>query len=232
MYSDTLAYHMAFLSRQAYTDHASIISRGSTQVRITKEYNRVIIAFRGTESDEFVDWLTDLKITKEKFHGQRCHSGFVNAYKDIRLALTRELRNVPKSVPVYITGHSLGAALATICAFDFYKMGRRVDGVYTYGSPRVGDRHFRKEYRKHLNNLTYRHVNHVDMVCKVPTLLRWRHVGQLHYFDRAGRRAKGPSYWEQFVETLKTLSKFKFLELFRDHSIDDYMELIERNFRK
>jgi len=231
MYSDKLAYHLAYFSREAYTDHPGIITRGSTQVRIIKEWDRVIIAFRGTESDELVDWLTDLNILKEQFHGKSCHSGFVQAYRDICLPIRRELRGVPESIPVYITGHSLGAALATLCAFDFWTKGRRVDGVYTYGSPRVGGKGFRNAYRKHLSSITFRHVNHVDMVCKVPTLLRWRHVGKMVYFDRLGRHAKGPSYWEQFIETLKTLGKFKASELFKDHNINDYMRLIQDNFK-
>ncbi|MCX5893209.1 MAG: lipase family protein, partial [Deltaproteobacteria bacterium] len=61
---------------------------------------------------------------------------------------------------VWFTGHSLGAALATLAASRYGK----VRGLYTFGSPRVGDLDFKQAFLVP----TYRFVNHDDLVTRVP----------------------------------------------------------------
>lgn len=52
-------------------------------------------------------------------------------------------------VQVYITGHSLGGALAILAAFDLSLLSAK-QGVaiscYTYGAPRTGNHAFAKKY--------------------------------------------------------------------------------------
>ena len=48
--------------------------------------------------------------------------------------------------PLFITGHSLGGGLATLAAARL-SQGRDVHGVYTFGSPRVGDSEFAQQFQ-------------------------------------------------------------------------------------
>jgi len=76
---------------------------------------------------------------------------------------------------LYITGHSLGGAMATICASRMVARGIVVSGLYTFGSPRVGD----AEFVAHLGTTHFRFVNNNDIVTKAPPLMcGFRHHGQ------------------------------------------------------
>jgi pimeloyl-ACP methyl ester carboxylesterase len=79
---------------------------------------------------------------------------------------------------VWFAGHSLGAALATLAAARYGK----AQGVYTFGSPRVGDATFRDRYPVPL----YRVVNGHDVITTVPLPPLYRHVGELWYLDSQG----------------------------------------------
>ena len=94
-----------------------------------------------------------------------------------------------------MTGHSLGAALATLAA-DRYG---DVQGLYTYGSPRVGDRMFKVDF----NVNAYRFVNNNDIVAKVPPASMYCHVGQLKYIDRDGRLHEHTNRWEKWSDDIQ-----------------------------
>ena len=77
-----------------------------------------------------------------------------------------------------VTGHSLGGALANLCAVDLqYNFSPDVSvEVYTFGAPRVGNKAFVDSYNRRVPN-TWRFVNGNDVVCGLPR--RWqsyRHV--------------------------------------------------------
>lgn len=75
---------------------------------------------------------------------------------------------------LYVTGHSLGGAMATICASRLSAQGMNVEGLYTYGSPRVGD----GEFVANLKVNHFRFVNNNDAVPKVPPqVFGYRHHG-------------------------------------------------------
>ena len=93
---------------------------------------------------------------------------------------------------VVFTGHSLGGALA---AFRADRAGHPVAAIYTYGQPRVGHRDFSRAYSERLEDRTYRAINHVDLVTRVPLLLQgYRHVGSRIYFDRGGTAHLGDEH--------------------------------------
>ena len=66
-----------------------------------------------------------------------------------------------------LAGHSLGGALAQLAAFDLDKNYKKVNAVYTYGSPRVGNVYFWYYYSTRIYN--YRVVNYADIVAHVPS---------------------------------------------------------------
>lgn len=114
------------------------------------------------------------------------HEGFTNAYRSIQDRIHDYVRQ-QRPGSVTITGHSLGGALATLCAIDIqltYQGNHPVE-IYTFGAPRVGNSDFQTLYDANVSD-SFRIVNGLDIV---PGLPRWwqgyRHVNSLH---RVGTR--------------------------------------------
>jgi hypothetical protein len=102
---------------------------------------------------------------------------------------------------VWITGHSLGGALAELCAARAaLDGGIPVQGVYTFGQPRVGDGAFATAVETAIGGRIFRHVNHRDLVPRVPGFgMLYRHYGNQIYFDKSGR----PAQANPGVETIR-----------------------------
>ncbi|CAM9850426.1 unnamed protein product [Chrysoparadoxa australica] len=104
----------------------------------------------------------------------RVHMGFSACWQGVRertlRALRRELEKDYK--PLYITGHSLGAALATLAALDVADEFDLADDpvLYTFGSPYVGNRAFSHLHRAKVHN-SFRIVNEGDVVSAMPQFL-------------------------------------------------------------
>ena len=77
-----------------------------------------------------------------------------------------------KSCQITITGHSLGAGLASLFSYVLlqYNYESLISGVYTYGQPLVGNRHFAMFLNKKLGNRFHRWVNHNDIVPRIPVI--------------------------------------------------------------
>lgn len=121
-----------------------------------------ILAFRGTEFSSYTDLRTDTKIIRRPLPVKgSVHRGFDNTvraiWKYLRPAVRKAKADRP-GVPLYITGHSLGGAQATLAMMyahldecldedlfvqparwqaDCYERGLDVRGVYTFGSPKI-----------------------------------------------------------------------------------------------
>lgn len=108
----------------------------------------VVVAFRGTELNSlstFHEIVTDLNTIPTGFHlGGKVHRGFLKGLHEIRdgkdgLKQTiSALKKENPERPLWITGHSLGGALAILCFAETPDAA----GLYVYGAPRVGDRDF------------------------------------------------------------------------------------------
>lgn len=138
-----------------------------------------LIAFRGTEPDSVGDIGTDLLATLAEWPpGGRVHQGFARAFDSVRPVIDRWLRDHPGPAPIF-TGHSLGAALATLAA-SHWAPARYI----TFGSPRVGNEAFADGLADADGT---RYVNCCDIVTCVPPDGPWyRHVGPARYIDRTG----------------------------------------------
>ncbi len=105
-------------------------------VVIFRIYTITIVAFRGTAN--FYDWLINLDARHLAFEGSRVHRGFFRAaFKEFS-----DLRKSPhlKNDTIYITGHSLGGALAALMSLiSSPAIGSKIKSVYTFGTPRYGD---------------------------------------------------------------------------------------------
>jgi hypothetical protein len=198
----------------------------STQALVLSAGDFVIVAFRGTRFQTRADpiavverargeadagappsglWVTfswpdvmsDINV---KVGSDGIHCGFLQAldqatvWNDIQAYLTTLAGR-----SVWFTGHSLGAALATIAAARF-AAGGSVQGLYTFGSPRVGTAIFTRT----VPGATWRIVNNQDVIARVPpTFLGYEHVGTLKSIDAKGDIGDAAAERDPLPERLK-----------------------------
>ena len=144
-----------------------------------------VIAFRGTEPEETEDVAYDALITPKAWTRGHVHEGFSNAFDPVRSAFVDAITNA--SGRLLITGHSLGAAIATLAA-SIVAEARRADMLLcTIGSPRVGD----EQFAPSLAGVTHiRYAGACDAVTWLPPVLpfpRYQHHGALRCIDRNGK---------------------------------------------
>jgi hypothetical protein len=137
-----------------------------------------VLAFRGTDADDPTDLGEDADVALKDWTHGRVHQGFANGLEEIQAGIEKALQSFQGKV--LYTGHSLGAAMATLFAGV-----RKPDFLYTFGSPRTGDSDF-------VNSLdtvpNCRYVDCCDLVTRVPPeIFGYVHLGSPHYID-SGRR--------------------------------------------
>jgi triacylglycerol lipase len=139
----------------------------------------VILAFAGTDPGIWQNLVSDF--TPIPRDGSDTHDGFRVAAEaaqpqiDRAIQLSRDSGN-----RLFITGHSLGAALAALAALRASDAGVSPHAVYTFGMPRVGGPQFAASYAD-LSKVTYRLVHGIDLVTRVPpgSSGGFHHVGHL-----------------------------------------------------
>lgn len=137
-------------------------ANGSQAILIkTKKF--AVLSFRGTEPTELKDIKADAHATLTQCVTEgKVHSGFHEAYNVIERDVSRALNDF-EDLPLFITGHSLGGALATIAAKRITHVGGNA-ACYTFGAPRVSDDHWLMTMKTPI----YRVVNSSDGVTMVP----------------------------------------------------------------
>ncbi len=151
--------------------------------------NHNIIVFRGTQRT--IEWVlninavyatNDRKVASQSYGA--IHPGFSTIYSNIATQTLEAAKKLNPSVPCYLSGHSLGAAIATLAAIDIAvnipQLQKQVQ-LYSYASPRVGDRVFAREHNRVVPN-SYRVVNLADAITLVPFTVFFKteyvHVGE------------------------------------------------------
>ena len=162
----------------------------STQCYVANNDRFAIVAFRGSEiwkkegkfnlQKAFADFKADVDIRLTEWPGGgKVHRGFKDALDEVWFDLLTYIIHLDgKGCKIWMTGHSLGAALATLAA-DRY---RNVQGVYTFGSPRVGDDDFKIYYEVG----AFRIINNTDIATRVPPPGKYKHVGTIKFIDGDG----------------------------------------------
>lgn len=147
----------------------------------------MILAFRGTQS--LKDWMTDVDINLVNGPGGKVHDGFLCALNTVWRPLTKLMDATREHRKLWITGHSLGGALATLATAKLrLEKAQPVSGLYTFGSPRVGNEEFARNFDADFYYQYYRVVNNNDVVPRIPfRLMAYRHVGIFKYFDITGK---------------------------------------------
>ncbi|RRT39407.1 hypothetical protein B296_00040040 [Ensete ventricosum] len=177
----------------------------------------IVVAFRGTEPFDAVMWCTDVDMSYYQIpHVGKVHEGFLRALGLQRtLGLPKELIGSRLSPPYayyvireklrdvlrrnerakfLVTGHSLGGALAILFPSILAVHGEnwvldRLQGVYTYGQPRVGDQSFGEFVEQYLDKPKRRYFRYVycnDIVPRMPydgSASLYKHFGTCVYFN-------------------------------------------------
>jgi triacylglycerol lipase len=230
--NSALALQCAILSQEIYTDFSPELRFSAfpnlvpelleiittdTQGAILADFDTdtAYVIFRGSESN--TDWITNLNLGQEKVYpyagesssGAEIHKGFAAAYFSMRDEILRYFQQSSQQ-QVIVTGHSLGGALATICAVDlqYNFTGQFGIEVYTYGAPRVGNSGFAESFNRRVPQ-SYRFVHGMDIVPALPRFWQgYRHVEEEY---RLGSR------W-----SLNFIS-----QRFIDHRISGYIEKLK-----
>ena len=203
----------------------SIYHKGTdTRVVIAEANDRIIFAFKGTSSGQ--NLRTDLNVifhslsqvvedahtAKEYLDGKvppeevgrlfrRCkiHSGFAQAYGTVKHRVRCLVQSMltSKKRPIFMTGHSLGGALATLCSLDIcltLQVPPKEMNVSTFGSPRVGNDAFTRLYNW-IIEVNWRFVAGGDMISKLPKG-GYRHVGKKVMLTSSGDMLIDPNALE------------------------------------
>ena len=207
-----------------FTFH-KLIDIDGAQVHLVRNSTEVGVCFRGTEPSEISDVLADLKAwpTKSETDGW-VHTGFKDeldkVWSDVLQYVTKY-----KAKNLYICGHSLGAAMATLCASRL----PQTKHLYTFGSPRVGTCSFVK-------NLSVPHtrcVNNNDIVTGVPlVLMGYKHHGELVYINYYGN-IRNMTFWQRFKDgwrgRFQAFAKGMPFDGAYDHSMVYYVRYTEED---
>jgi len=207
--------------------HVEFFDRDGSQAYLLENEVDAVITCRGTEPNEWNDIRADANaITAVAETIGRVHRGFKQEVDDLWPKLEAALVNNTKQL--WFCGHSLGGAMATICAGRcmLSHIKSTPDGIFTYGSPRVGD----KRYVNYCKLDHYRWVNNNDIVPRVPPpWLGYRHAGREMYLNVNGK-IRRLSPWQRtkdrFRGFIRGLAKFR-VDHVSDHSMADYIRHIE-----
>lgn len=192
-----------------------------TQAFLTSNGDFAILAFRGTEKN-WRDVQTDILARRVKTSSGKIHAGFRQAYDSVAPQIEKSLKRV-EGLPIYITGHSLGGALATVATESLESNPRfefQVAACYTFGSPRVGS----ADYDPNIKSSFFRIVNTADIVTVVPLLaMGFVHVGDIRFLERKDELFRRGI---PFLERLFAFA-FAFSRLVADHGIIEYRRKLE-----
>ena len=245
-YSPKLSLNLAYYSSIAYESTASINAWSCSKCHkyplmnvkafntggeiqgftgFSTALNAIILAFRG--SSNIPNWIINLSsnsVTYSKCSGCKVHNGFYAAWNAAKATVNSQiqaLRALHRGAPIYITGHSLGGALATLSAPDIKEIYGGVHLVHTFGEPRVGNHAFSDYYKNVVESL--RVVHYGDIVPHVPpTAMNFFHQGHEIWYDKTMKSYRDCGYGES-SSCSDGLSKTALNT--GDHSMDAYITL-------
>ena len=195
------ALSLAEASDLAYSEHSAVDSTvtdwgltlpakpfdaGETQGFFAMDDDLLILSFRGTEK-KFRDWLRNLRVIRTNHDLGAVHRGFSSGLNEVwELSVKPILEQHGPGRRVWFTGHSLGAALATLAAARTQIQIPQISitGIVTFGQPRLAKEEFEQNFNAAFDGRFHRYVNNRDIVPRVPP--GYRHVGELIHFDEDG----------------------------------------------
>ncbi len=207
---------------EAGLDQCVFIAREGAEAYVFGNRFDCMIVCRGTEPNQWNDIKADANAWTVASEVGRVHSGFHTEVNELWPLLEQQIKENQR--PMWFSGHSLGGAMAAVCAVrcKISPIPSNPQAIFSYGAPRVGNR----TYTSFLKVKHYRWVNNNDLVPRVPPRwLGYRHMGQEIYINRRGRISNLRSWLrvrDRFWGLIASLRLCK-LDYFSDHSMVDYI---------
>ena len=192
-----LTAYLALLSEQVYSDDDETLDflirgmgftkwiaiKNETMAAHVVSGNGVaVVIFRGTNFTEIPDWYKNLTATFETTDQGKFHQGFSDAYRTVRSEVRRFISE-EKPDKLWITGHSLGGAMAVACGVDVKVHTKIPASLVTFGQPRFADDQAAKWIDQQFDGRYARFVHGDDIVPSVPFYVPWlfpyAHAGNL-----------------------------------------------------
>lgn len=252
--SDNNAYWMARISKAVYLkesgsdkpDKSKILddlkmedpriisvkgeSNNSAQGAVIEHEDYICIAFCGT--DQINDWLDNINAFQERALFGGFHRGFWKSLNDVWTPLYEQYSKLrsKKKRPLFLTGHSLGGAMATVAAAKLIHEDRPFTSVYTFGQPRAVSLETARIFNVEAAGRYFRFQNNNDMVTRVPgRLMGYSHIGSCLYISREKKIHKDPGFWFRFLDSVDgavDAVRETGIDAVEDHSMDDYLGAI------
>jgi hypothetical protein len=263
-----LAYLPAAAGAEAFRSQlgleAKLVSVDNTQAYIAHNDNAIVLAFRGTEEptslEGLKDWLltdaVNLLILPEgrlgtdfaaAGVGAKFHHGFIGAlgevWEPVYEAVNAEMKKAER--PLWVTGHSLGGAIALLSGWLFHRKFVPVHQIYTFGAPMIGNAEASKAFDREFPDKVFRYVNCTDPVPKLPTISLiandYGHCVKEVGLGAAAAAGAGLEFFQQMVS--KTVNGILNATLIDDiwqhikqrveaHLMTSYQTLIGDSFKK
>lgn len=217
-----------FSTDQEFVGVFDPVSKASSQVvvLIDHEEDAILVGFRGTLST-VQQWASDLDTVHSRWLGGKgkVHAGFKKRFAEIyqpTLHLLKKARSIVPNADIIMSGHSMGGAVATLMASALkheQSSTLHPDWVYTFGSPRVGDKTFAQYVDSQYGERLVRVMNEWDMVTDLPPKgFGFHHTGLLHLCKTGtdacqvkSRMSENPggalTSFKRVVETAKNVKK-------------------------
>lgn len=206
----------------------------------------IVLAFRGTDMTEIQDWAINLNFVQIRDNGAFVHQGFVLALASVWNKIDAPLRQMleKKNRKVWVTGHSLGGALATLATRRLLNMKLGQIETHTFGQPFVGDKTMGRQITSPFYRFAYASDPVTVVPLKIPKRLDYTHAGTLKQIDATGHIHEDASNWLSHVASFfHSASQIKkdflgndlktfFLERIKDHFMPNYVEKIAQAIKK
>jgi triacylglycerol lipase len=242
---------------------ARLFSVDNTQAYVATNDEHLVVAFRGTEAPTSVEGLKDWLLTDAlnllivpegrlgtdlaaAGVGARFHQGFVDAiakiWEPVYAAVDQELKTAER--PLWITGHSLGGALALLAAWLFQRRMIPVHQIYTFGGPMIGNDVAIEAFDREFAGKIFRYVNDPDPVPKLPTMSlvanQYAHCQKEITLGAAGAVGAAADFFQQYAK--QAVNGVLHATLLDDiwkglqarigaHAMDNYRQLLTKLFR-
>lgn len=219
-------------------EHFEFYDIQDTQAFVAADDRFLVVSFRGTEPTSLQDWVTDANTELVPGPlGGNVHAGFYDALANVWQLMDRYVRHLMEERPrrLLVTGHSLGAALATLAAARWLEAGEAVGGLYTFGQPRTGDDNFARQFNFEFKPFAFRFVNNNDLVTRIPPrAFGYSHLGTFKYFTEGGTFAEEIDWWNRFLDGWRGRLDDVFSsgdDGIKDHSMTEYRSLVDAAYR-
>jgi hypothetical protein len=237
--------HLAYFNRKEIEIHLdqvglqlfAFFSKNGSSAFIAISENFAVLSFRGTAIGEKDNIMNDIDIRLTPItEAISVHAGFLQSldqiWPEIEIALNQLKR---EKIKVWYTGHSLGAAMATLASTRY-----KTAAVYVYGSPRVGNKAFGDSIKDQNN---YNIGNCCDVVTiQPPELLGYQAAGEIILITSNFKLIFSPSTLQVIRE--RSLGYFRFyknlywlhsdsvyLRSLADHIMVNYSSAILKNIK-